>query len=1010
MFNNKKYNLLLLCGLILLLNFCKNKKVEKPLLSDEQKHQAKNTLYNIKVADSLELKTFATEPMLINPTNIDVDTRGRVWVCEAYNYRPTVNGNPTKPEGDRIVILEDNNNDGKADTSKVYYQGPELNAPLGIAILGNKVYVSQSPYIWVFTDENGDDKADKKEILFQGIKGIQHDHGVHAITFGPDGKLYFNMGNEGKTLRDRNNKPIITKDGLPLNDKNYREGLTIRCDLDGSNVEVIGQNFRNSYEPALDSYGNIWLSDNDDDGNQATRLNYLLQYGNYGYSDHATGASWRQNRVNVEKEIPLQHWHLNDPGVVPNLLQTKAGSPTGMLFYEGSLLPQVFRNRLIHCEPGSNVVRAYQTTNSGAGFTASILNIAKDSVDQWFRPSDVCAAPDGSLFIADWYDPGVGGHEAGDQAKGRIYRLAPVGHKLQIPNADLSSVAGAIDGLQSPSQAVRFVAYQNLKKFGDQAIPSLQKLLTTASNPNIAARAFWLLAQSSQGHIFIEKNLKHPNPNFRIAAIRAAVLYGHDVLPMVKSLLPDTSAQVRRECALALRANTSPEATQLWVQLANKHNGADRWYLEALGIATHKQEDAFMKAYLLQNPNLNIQNLSQADIIWRIQSNLALPYLTQLATNERVSLPNRLRYFRAFDFLQGIQKDDVLLKIITESKSTAMTIVALSVANTQKVKRSALAMANLEKALNTMPDSSEDYISLIDRYSAKSQIDRLLKSTESMSGPGQGMQSARSLLRLGQSDVLFAKIKEKHDTIKANMMHTMRWIGSEQSVSLLQKIALDKTFSEFIRKTAFLYMPNSTQGEIISLAMLEKGAVPKEYVPAIVEGLSNSWKKIIREQARKYLGPAKTSDGKQLPTIAALTRMSGSAEKGKVIFKNYCSTCHQIDGVGLDFGPNLSVIGAKLTAESILSSIIHPDLGISFGYEGWELTLADGSTMAGIIASKTETDIILKQPGGNSQTIKTSQIKNMKKIDGSIMPAGLQEAMTTKELVDLTIYLRALGR
>ena len=167
--------------------------IETDSLSEAQKHLPENALKSLTIADGLEVTAMATEPMLQNPTNIDVDERGRVWVCEAYNYRPGINGNPTNALGDRIMILEDNDGDGKADTAKVFYQGPELNAPLGICVLGNKVIVSQSPYVWVFYDDNNDDKADRKEILFQGISGEQHDHGVHAFTFGPDGKLYFNL-------------------------------------------------------------------------------------------------------------------------------------------------------------------------------------------------------------------------------------------------------------------------------------------------------------------------------------------------------------------------------------------------------------------------------------------------------------------------------------------------------------------------------------------------------------------------------------------------------------------------------------------------------------------------------------------------------------------------------------------------------------------------------------------------------------------------------------------------
>src|SRR5215203_5932486 len=401
-------------------------------LTDAEKRLPENALKGLVVSNGLEVKTMATEPMLKNPTNIDVDDKGRIWVAEAYNYRPGINGNPTNALGDRIVILEDNNNDGIVDTAKIFYQGPEMDAPLGIAVLGNKVIVSQSPYVWIFYDDNGDDKADRKEILFQGIGGEQHDHGVHAFTFGPDGKFYFNFGNEGKQLKDKNGKPVLDQDGDVIGPKKYKQGMVFRCDPDGSNVECLGQNFRNPYEVAVDSYGTLWQSDNDDDGNRSTRINYVMEYGNYGFTDEMTGAGWRANRTNIEDSIPLRHWHLNDPGAVPNVLQTFAGSPTGMVIYEGSLLPKQFHDQMIHTDAGPNVVRSYPVKKNGAGYTADIVNILKGEKDQWFRPADVCVAPDGSLIVADWYDPGVGGHAAGDQTKGRIYRVAPPGSVYSI--------------------------------------------------------------------------------------------------------------------------------------------------------------------------------------------------------------------------------------------------------------------------------------------------------------------------------------------------------------------------------------------------------------------------------------------------------------------------------------------------------------------------------------------------------------------------------------------------
>ena len=152
-------------------------------LTDEQKRSVEFALEGIDLNDkSLSLSLFAAEPMLRNPTNMDIDDKGRVWITEGYNYRNELNPrNPYDEKGDRIVILEDTNGDGKADTSKVYYQGEDINSALGIGVFGNRVIVSRSPHVIVFTDTDGDDVPDKKEILFEGIGGEQHDHGMHGI-------------------------------------------------------------------------------------------------------------------------------------------------------------------------------------------------------------------------------------------------------------------------------------------------------------------------------------------------------------------------------------------------------------------------------------------------------------------------------------------------------------------------------------------------------------------------------------------------------------------------------------------------------------------------------------------------------------------------------------------------------------------------------------------------------------------------------------------------------------
>lgn len=984
----------------------------KPLtLTEQEKHEAENALQGLIVYNGLEVHTMATEPMIKNPTNIDVDDRGRIWVTEAYNYRPAINGNPTNPAGDRIMILEDKDGDGKADDAKVFYQGPEINAPLGICVLGNRVLVSQSPYIWAFYDDNGDDKADRKEILFQGIGGEQHDHGAHAFTFGPDGKLYFNLGNEGRTLKDKNGKVVLDQDGIEISAKNYKEGMVLRCNPDGSNVEVLAQNFRNPFEVAVDSYGTLWQSDNDDDGNRGVRINYVMDYGNYGYKDEMTGAGWQENRTNIEDSVPLRHWHLNDPGVVPNLLQTFAGSPTGIVLYEGSLLPPQFHNQIIHTDAGPNVVRSYPVKNNGAGYTATIVNILKGENDRWFRPADVCVAPDGSLIIADWYDVGVGGHQAGDQTKGRIYRVSPPNTNYTISKQDYATVEGAIAALQNPNLSTRFRAWTALQSMGQKAVPALEKLWSTASNPAMRARAFWALVKMPGANVqqYIQQGIQQSLPSLRMLALRAARESNANVTGVVRQLVNDPDIQVRRECLLALHHNTSPDAAELWATLASQHDGKDRWYLEAAGIGADKQWDTFFTAYVskVKDP---LQNAATQDIVWRARTEVAVPYIAKLAAQQQVAVNDRLRYFRAFDFNKGPLKSTLLLDMLKNNTTHDIAIdkLVLHHLDISTVKNSPLATNALKEVLNATAGSPE-YIELVRRYELTNQHATLLNLAITNYRQQMGRDAAGLLLKSGGSALAW-KVFSGKDTARTNaLLISLSRVGSKESLDMLQTIVLSKTYPMELREQAARQIGRSGGGEDLVLALLKSKKIPAQLVPAAVASVQSAWRKAVRNEASSYLGTV-NNEVKKLPVIADLGSLKANPAVGKGIFTNTCAVCHQVNNEGLDFGPKLSDIGSKYPKEGLLEAIVHPSKGISFGFEGWELKLKDGSTLTGIIASKTETDIDLKLPGGAKQHIKTRDVKSMKELKESMMPEGLQESMSRQDLVNLLGYLENLKK
>ncbi len=971
-------------------------------------HSTKHSLADLKVYDGLEVNLFASEPMFTNPTNIAIDSRGRVWVCEAYNYRNALNPkNPVKAEGDRIMILEDTDHDGVADKSKIFYQGTDVNAALGICVLGNRIFVSCSPNVFVFTDENGDDVPDKKEVLFTGIRGEQHDHGMHTFTFGHDGRLYFNMGNEADGLLTANKDTVVDVYGRKVwnGGHPFYQGMALRAEPDGSSVEVIGHNFRNNFELTVDPYGTVWQSDNDDDGNKGTRINYVMEQGNFGYTDEMTGAGWGARRTNMEKEIPFRHWHLNDPGVVPNVLQTGSGSPSGMTMYEGTMLPKIFQGQMLHAEPGHNVVRAYPVENDGAGYKATIVNLLEGQKDQWFRPVDVTSGPDGSIFIADWYDPGVGGHQVGDLDRGRIYRVTPPKTKYEIPSIDLSTPEGAIQCLLNPNTDIRYQGWMALKKFGATAEPELQKLWA-GKNPRQRAQALWLLTLvENKSDQYINEAISDPDANIRITGLRVARRLKKDMLPIVSKVVNDPSAQVRRDAIISLRGNGSPEAAKLWTSLATQYDGKDRWYLEALGIGAALNWDLYFNAWKTTVGN-DWNSTAGKDIVWRSRSKDAIPLLAELIKGSDEK--EMLRYFRAFDFHADPLKQKVLAQLATQSKD-AKVLYALKHMDISKFKMTPTILASLNKVLDQNKGKLE-FVELVTAFKLDDRSKDLLALCIQYPDSASGKEAAKTLLKWSKIDLIKNVLRKNNtDESKALVKALSPHISNKTTQEVMEALMLDSTQDIEVRSLAVRAFRGPWEAEDRLLELAKDKKIPKDLYTAAGGVFQTAYRSSIREEGAKYLGLPGSKEGKPLSSISVLIEKNGDAAKGKEVFKNVCSTCHQVNKEGVNFGPDLSEIGDKLSKQALYTSILYPDQGISFGYEAFQIKLKDGSTAFGKIVSQTEDKIDL-QYINNLQTINRADVVSKTQLETSLMSGNLQSNMTEEELVNLVEYLKSLKK
>ncbi len=977
------------------------------------RHDPANAVANLDIYPGLQATLFASEPTLTNPTNIDIDVRGRVWVCDVMNYR---GHNGSRPAGDRILILEDTTGNGTMDRAKVFYQGRDIDSAMGICVLGNKVIISSSPNVLVFTiDKN--DKILKKEVLFAKTGIRQHDHTAHTFVFGPDGKLYWNFGNEGHSVHDKNGKPVIDLAGNRVvdNGRPYYDGMVFRCDLDGSNFEVLGHNFRNNYEVAVDSFGTLWQSDNDDDGNRGTRINYVMEFGNYGYRDEMTGAGWSAPRTNLETEIPLRHWHLNDPGVVPNLLQTGAGSPAGICVYEGTLLPDVFRNQVIHCDPGPSVVRAYPVRKSGAGYTAKIVNFLDGSrKNNWFRPVDPRVAPDGSLFVSDWYDPGVGGHAQGDVNRGRIFRVAPPGVRYVLPKFNFTTAGGAVEALKNSCSSVRYLAWTALHKMGKEAEPELLKLWQS-DNARDRARALWLLGKiPGQGQYHVQSAIKDANPDLRIVGLRLARQLKLDLIAVVQQLVHDPAPEVRRECAIALRHNNAPEAAALWAELAAQHDGKDRWYLEALGIGADRQWDRYLDAWLGKVGSQATATSAGRDVIWRSRAAKTPEYLARIIEDPARTTAELPRCFRAFDFQAGPAKEAVLTRLAFTEPGPPEREGLVMVESLKRLRGLDLARhpeqrAAVERVLERVRGTST-FIDLVAQLRLNDRYPDLLTIAQNNPDRQIGVTAMRTLLERNQVKVIGAGMDSSDSKAALGTVQALGTSADDRATPLLVPFMQDARHDVELRRQAVRALARSRSGARALIGLARQNKLQGDLKAVAGSVLSTAPFRGIKNEAAQLFPLPPAKGNRPLPSMSELVRMRGDPVRGQKVFTTVgtCANCHMVNGTGKDVGPGLSEIGKKLSREAMLEAVLFPSAAIDHNYETYVIELKNGGVQQGLKVSETAEGLTLKDAQAIVRTFRRAEIESVAKSPISLMPADLAKEMTAQDIADVVEYLLTL--
>ena len=857
--------------------------------------------------EGLEVTLWARSPMLANPTNIDFDTQGRLWVNEGVNYRTYNKGGKRRPEGDRVIVLSDTKGQGFADSVQTFVQDPGWTSPLGLAVIDNVVYVSHAPTITKFTDVNRDGKfdaaVDKKESFLTGFGGQDHDHSLHAVVAGPDGKLYINSGNCGGEVTDKSGKTFRISSGYlderggkwPFDSKAnigtksddgfvWSSGFSGRLNADGTGLEILGNGYRNSYENFPSSLGDLFQGDNDDQ--QSCRTSFVLEYGSAGYTT-PSGANYGSVK-RLGQPMPRAHWRQDDPDTMDVGDVYGGGSPTGITVYENGALGAAWEGTLLNCEPSRNTVLAYKlsaqkgtfalnestrrnliTSNTTGEFAGTdfkrmtLEEAAKPNERIMFRPSDITVGPDGALYVADWYDSRVGGHQTlDDTCTGAIYRIAPKGFKSVIPKIDVTTPEGAAAVLRNPAVNVRHLGFNALKGFGVKSLPAVSEILRDA-NPYVAARGVWLLPYlGEEGVTRAKALLKDSNPSLRRLAFQALRRAGHDTLGIAAELAKDSDVAVRRDVATSLHAAPADKAVPILIELARRLDVSDKNSIAAFGIGSANKQDAVWSAVKseLAKDGAEAWSPEVERIAWLLHPASAVQEFLVRAASTKVSQASRTLAVESLSFV--------------ESREAALAMIKLSAAGS--------------------PSASE-----------------------------------------------------------AKGWALMRMTGSWTAFDVRKEL-----------KNAGVYDAD----------------------------------KVVVTPVEVPLAPAPTY------TEQDVLAKTGDVAKGSALAQA-CIMCHQLNGNGPAYGPELKGWASRQSREALVRSIVNPSADIALGYEGTTVKLKGSGSIDGRLLSSGD-PLVITSTGGLTQLVPKAQVTGRQvKMDRSLMLSSQQLGLGAQDVADIAAYL-----
>lgn len=1074
----------------------------------EASDEGKKAMARFRVPEGLKLDLFAAEPLLANPVAMWVDGKGRVYVAETFRHsegatdtrghmywldedlaartvedRVAMFKKHSKDDAksytrqhDRVRLVSDEDGDGVADKSTVFADGFNGIADgIGAGLLEHDgdVFFTCIPSLWRLRDKNGDGVADEKTALSSGygvhVAFIGHD--LHGLRIGPDGKLYFTIGDRGLNVKTKEGKQLVYPDA----------GCLLRCELDGSELEIVHFGLRNPQEIAFNEFGDLFTVDNNSDSGDRARLIHLVEGADSGWR-----IGWqyieRPNARGPWNSEKLWHpqWDGQAAYIVPPLANISDG-PSGLTYDPGVGLPASYRKKFLLCDfrggSGASGIRTFDVKRSGAGYA-----LGEQGQSLWsVLVTDADFGPDGSLYLTDWTEGWS------KPMKGRIYRLSDPAFAASPQAAEMKKLFA--EGfsrktlpelaalLRHPDQRLRQDAHLTLAAKGADALP----LLVAAAQPSeplvTRLHGLWGLGRLVRKYppalLEIAPFLRDQDAHVRALAAQLLGDYAHvpaaeKLIEIVKNKKED--ARVRFYAAQSLGKLKRNDALPALLALLAENNDQDRYLRHAAAYAISR-----LDAPLAELPTaaaaeemglvLALRHRASPDVAKFLASKH--PRVVLEAARAIYDLP----IDAAMPKLAALAERTDWLAWKDEAEPLGRRVLAaeLRVGNAAAAQAAAR-WAGMKEAPQRLRIDSVEILARWTDHSGRDRVTGLWRPLEKRDAEPavaaaagvwpdlvktapdpvrlEALKAAGPLPLTGLSPVLVALVAEKktNGLVRAEALRALGRLNGPGLSDAVRGALADA--SPDVRTVARDLLAKLDAGQAVAILgkTLDEGAVSERQ--AAYRTLSGMKKPeadaLLKRDLEKLVsadGAAKVPATVQLDLLAAaslrgtpeLKQLVAQYEKGyaagdalapyrvaleggdreagkKIFFEKAavaCLRCHVAEGKGGEVGPVLSDVGLREKRETLLEAIVEPNKKIAKGFESVVVQKTDGTVVTGVLRSENEKELLVITAENKRVVIPVGDVEERSRAP-SAMPDTILKQLSKEELRDLVEYLASL--